>query len=203
MTKKNCKACGAEFSVTNLTKNKIYCSAKCRTQTKNNKVLKAGEKECLTCKKTFNGQLASYCSLPCKQIAIDKGKLKGRPSKYEEWMCEEAEEYLAGGRTKRALAGHLSIAPDTLYAWMEKHANLSNAIKIGMAKHEGVFCDKLNENLISKTTYGPNGKAELSQSMNTGIATLVAKHVLGWGAEEAKGSDFEFKISYDPKGLKE
>lgn len=138
-----------------------------------------------------------------KKVPKKEEKKIGRPTKYEDWMAEEAVEYLSKGRTKRALAGHLNIVPDTLYNWMKLHKPFSDGISLGLAKAEGEFCEKLIEGMFTETIYDRDKKTTTSRAMNTGIATLYANGVLGWNRDLDKQNNFSFNISYDPNKLKD
>ncbi len=58
----------------------------------------------------------------------------GRPSKYKEEYCQIAEDFLAKGFSKLALAGELGICDKTIYNWMEKHPDFLHSIKKGEQK---------------------------------------------------------------------
>jgi len=60
----------------------------------------------------------------------------GRPSKYEPWMCEVAEEVLARGPafTLISVAAGLDVAPSTVSKWITEHPDFSDAVQRGRAK---------------------------------------------------------------------
>ena len=59
-------------------------------------------------------------------------RLKGRPTKYDPAFCEIVVECMSKGFSKEAVAGHLHIHKDTLYEWIKKYPNFSDAINIGV-----------------------------------------------------------------------
>jgi len=46
-------------------------------------------------------------------------------------MCDEIVPFMAQGFSKMALAAHLGINEETLYAWIKRHPAFSKAIKDG------------------------------------------------------------------------
>lgn len=66
-----------------------------------------------------------------KLFAVPKRKM-GRPTKYEpEWMLEGVIEAGRFGASKEKMAAMIGISKDTLYKWMEEHADFSDAVKEG------------------------------------------------------------------------
>jgi hypothetical protein len=66
-------------------------------------------------------------------------------------MIKEIVPFMSQGYSKEALAGHLSICKDTLYEWIKKYPDFSDAIKEGASKSQmfweqlgmkGVFTDE-------------------------------------------------------------
>ena len=58
----------------------------------------------------------------------------GRPTKYDPKYCQEVIDYMAQGKSKEAFAGHIDVAKQTIYTWMEAHEEFLDAIKKGEAK---------------------------------------------------------------------
>jgi hypothetical protein len=55
----------------------------------------------------------------------------GRPSKYEPRFAEEVIEFMAGGYSLTAFAGHILVARSTINEWMGEHPEFSEAVRIG------------------------------------------------------------------------
>jgi hypothetical protein len=58
----------------------------------------------------------------------------GRPSKYSEDYCNEVVEFLAGGHSVTAFAGHIGVARSTVFKWADEFPEFSVALKAGQAK---------------------------------------------------------------------
>jgi len=58
----------------------------------------------------------------------------GQPTKYLETYCIEVVDFLAGGHSLTAFAGHIGVNPDTIHEWQNKHPEFSDAIKRGRSK---------------------------------------------------------------------
>ena len=54
-----------------------------------------------------------------------------RPTKYKKEMCDKVVPFMAQGYSQKALAGHLEISEDTLYAWIKEHPEFSESVKDG------------------------------------------------------------------------
>ena len=71
---------------------------------------------------------------------------RGRPTDYEPAFCDEAETFLAEGYSVAALAGHLHVAKSTVYEWIERYPDFSDAVKRGQAGAV-LWWEKANRNL--------------------------------------------------------
>ena len=58
----------------------------------------------------------------------------GRPTKYKPEMCQKAIDFMTQGYSKEATAAHLDISEDSLYEYIKKHPEFSEAIKEGSLK---------------------------------------------------------------------
>lgn len=72
-----CAYCGTEFQENKSRPNQLYCSARCREHTGNNKkrdgYIPSGERECKICGKTFKvGHLTRYCGTVCQRAGKNK-----------------------------------------------------------------------------------------------------------------------------------
>ena len=77
----------------------------------------------------------------------------GRPTKYKKAFCKVVIEKMAEGYSKEAVAGFLGIAKDTLYSWVKKYPEFSDAISIGESKSR-LFWEKL---MIDHVVYSRGG----------------------------------------------
>ena len=57
----------------------------------------------------------------------------GRPSEFKPEYCDEAEAFLADGYSVAAFAGHIGVAKQTVYNWMNAHPEFMDAVKRGQA----------------------------------------------------------------------
>jgi transposase len=58
----------------------------------------------------------------------------GRPSTYDEGYCDKAVAFLAEGYSVAAFAGEIGVAKSTVYEWIDRHPDFSDAVKRGQAK---------------------------------------------------------------------
>src|ERR1700722_20481688 len=66
----------------------------------------------------------------------------GRPSSYSKAYCNEVIEFLAGGHSVTAFAGHIGVARSTVFKWADEIPEFSDALKVGQAKATG-FWEKI------------------------------------------------------------
>ena len=83
-------------------------------------------------------------------------------------MCEDAKAFMAEGYSKEATAGALGINKDTLYAWIKKYPDFSDAIKDGE-----VLSQKVWEEIGLKAVKGEN-------STSAGIWAITMKNRFGY-----------------------
>lgn len=57
----------------------------------------------------------------------------GRPTKYDPAYCEMLVAHMRTGLSFPSFAGKLEINPDTLYEWLKKHPDFSEAKRVGEA----------------------------------------------------------------------
>lgn len=72
----------------------------------------------------------------------------GRPTKYKKEYCEVAINVMKRGFSKEAVAGHLHISKDTLYRWVNKHKEFSDAIKRGV-EYSRIFWEELGIEMVT------------------------------------------------------
>lgn len=63
----------------------------------------------------------------------------GTPNKYRANMCAIAEQILANGESKVAIAAALGISRTTLYEWCDLHPEFQEAIECGLPKAQRVW----------------------------------------------------------------
>ena len=63
----------------------------------------------------------------------------GRPTKYEESMCDTAYEILCKGGSLTKVAAVLDIDRDTIYEWKKTHPEFSDTIRKGLLKSEVIW----------------------------------------------------------------
>lgn len=65
---------------------------------------------------------------------MSKQKRKpGRPSSYKAAYCQTTVEFMSGGYSVTALAGHIGVARSTVFKWAAEHPEFSDALKTGQA----------------------------------------------------------------------
>jgi hypothetical protein len=52
----------------------------------------------------------------------------GRPSEYRQEYCEAVIEHMSKGKSLMAFAGSIRVATDTVYEWIKRHAEFSDAV---------------------------------------------------------------------------
>lgn len=56
----------------------------------------------------------------------------GRPTKYDPKMCDQVIDCMAEGMSKIETAGTIGITSETLYQWVQKYPEFSDAVKLGV-----------------------------------------------------------------------
>lgn len=67
---------------------------------------------------------------------------RGRPSKYRKEYCELLVSHMEGGLSFESFAAEVGVIPDTLYEWVKKHPEFSDAKKRGWALSQ-LFWEKI------------------------------------------------------------
>ncbi len=112
----------------------------------------------------------------------------GRPTKYRPEMCEKVIEFMAQGYSKEATAAHLEISKDTLYAYIEKYPEFSDAVKEGEIKSR-LFWEKLGIDGVKGEIQGFNA--------TTWIFNMKNRH--GWQDKQAVEHSGQMKVKIDSK----
>jgi transposase-like protein len=79
----------------------------------------------------------------------------GRPTKYEESLCEVAIKYLARGKSVTQLSAHIDVAKSTIYKWAEEHTAFSDALTRGQELSQAYWEGELCEMMYSKDVNAP------------------------------------------------
>lgn len=119
----------------------------------------------------------------------------GRPTKYKKEFCQIAIDEMAKGFSKEAVAGILGIAKDTLYNWIKKHKEFSDAIKKGEAL-----------SLLQWEKIGMAGTLGKTQNFSAASWIFNMKNRHGWKDKqehEHTGGSSPIAMAYDPKQLAE
>lgn len=74
----------------------------------------------------------------------------GRPSKYDPKFCEVVITLMREGASIVEIAYELEVCRDTIYEWIEKHEDFSDAIKKGRDFSEGWWCKQGRRNIHNK-----------------------------------------------------
>ena len=70
---------------------------------------------------------------------------EGKPSSFKPEYCEQLIQYMSGGLSFEAFAGHLGVAVSTIWQWEQEHEKFAEAKKVGYAL--GLeFWEKLGRN---------------------------------------------------------
>jgi transposase len=72
----------------------------------------------------------------------------GRPTDYKPEYCAEAIDYIGHGKSKEAFAGHIGVAVSTVYLWLDKHPEFSEAVKRGEAMSQDQV--EINKRLLEQ-----------------------------------------------------
>jgi len=132
-----------------------------------------------------------------KKASKKTTKKMGRPTKYDPAFCEEAIEVMKKGFSKEAVAGHLGISCDTLYQWIKKHKDFSDAISIGQAASQ-LFWESM---AVTHTLHTKNGK-----QINGQVYNLNMKNRFNWNdkkevsLESEKGVEIKLNYNYEEGG---
>jgi len=109
----------------------------------------------------------------------------GRPTKYKPEYCDKVIEVMEKGFSKEAVAGHIGISKDTLYRWVKKHDEFSDAIKRGV-EISRVFWEELGIEMVTagqgnstawifnmKNRFGWKDKREISGDSDRPLGVVV------------------------------
>lgn len=134
-----------------------------------------------------------------KRLTKD-GEPFGRPTKYNPDFCDVVREVMAKGYSKEAVAGHLQISKDTLYAWEKEHKDFSDALKHGVELSRK-FWEKIALDHITHTAKG--------KQLNSTVWIFNMKNRFGWSDKkeielgEKTAKSFGFKLDVLPEAVDE
>jgi hypothetical protein len=82
----------------------------------------------------------------------------GRPTKYEEHLCEDAFYFLSADKCRgvTALAAHFKVDEKTIYNWMRKHGDFKSAVERGMTASKHIMLQEASKNLVSSRDFNYN-----------------------------------------------
>lgn len=110
----------------------------------------------------------------------------GRPTLYDPKYCEMLIAHCEQGLSFETFAGVLRVNPDTLYEWVKKHSEFSEAKKIATVLR----------NLLVEKCYVESTLKPMKHKYNTAQMIYWTKNTLKWSdkveLEQAPQEDFEF-----------
>lgn len=77
-----------------------------------------------------------------KKLEKPEGYVFGRPTKYRKEYCQKLIDHMAEGLSFDCFGGDIPVVDSTLYYWLDKHPDFSEAYKIGK-KRQREFWEKL------------------------------------------------------------
>lgn len=111
---------------------------------------------------------------------IERKNKGGRRGKYAEWLTEEGllklEGWARDGLTNEQIAKNIGVNPDTLYTWMKKFSEISEALKKGKE-----VIDRQVENALLKRALGykyDEITREIGVDQDTGEERLIVTKVV-------------------------
>jgi len=101
----------------------------------------------------------------------------GRPTLYDESLCEKALELFGKGLSVVQVAAEFNVSRDTIYEWAKVHPEFSDTLSTGIAKAEAFW-----ETILQGGASGAN-----EQPVNQGLLSLIMKCRYHW--TEKQGID--------------
>lgn len=131
-----------------------------------------------------------------------KAKGRGRPTKYDPAFCDDLLEHMRRGKTFESFAGKLDVCRDTLYEWMRRHPDFSDARKRGLPLLElhylemgqAIAAGQMRRVESESPAMGPDGKPLVDPRTGKVLMTrtyteakpnaaafiFLTKNLLGW-----------------------
>ena len=94
----------------------------------------------------------------------------GRPTLYDESLCEKALELFSKGLSIIQVAAEFNVSRDTIYEWAKVHPEFSDTLSTGIAKAEAFW-----ETILQGGASGAN-----EQPVNQGLLSLIMKCRYHW-----------------------
>lgn len=115
----------------------------------------------------------------------------GRPSKWSDAYVGEAIEFLSQGYSLTAFAGYIGVSRETVYAWSDANQEFSDAIKVGRAKGQSLWEERLSAQAASgegntaamifamKNLYQDDWREKQSVEMSGKVTTITKIELVG------------------------
>jgi len=107
-----------------------------------------------------------------EQLIENAVKSVGRPSVYDQSMCNDALLWLARpGIPKKSLCARFSIEEKTLYRWLKEHEEFSQSVNKGIVIGFMLFVEK-------------NYQDSKDRDVNTALIQLLGRNIYGMDVKE-------------------
>lgn len=128
---------------------------------------------------------------------------RGRPTSYDPAFVDEVVPFMGQGYSITAFAGHIGVARQTLYNWMEAHPDFLDAIKRGEAASAVWWENCLRQNamtgegnataaifgLKNRATEDWRDRKDLDHTSSDGSMTPKPDRIIIRAAEHGNGDD--------------
>lgn len=109
-----------------------------------------------------------------------KARQVGRPTLYEETLCDKLMGHMAEGLSFESFAGTIGVSRDSLYEWAKVHPEFSDAKKVGTELGR-LFWEKLGrDHILSESESYGNNQGGKSKSLNSAVYIFNMKNRFGW-----------------------
>lgn len=118
----------------------------------------------------------------------------GRPTKYEERFCEMLIDHMKQGLSFEAFGGAIGVSKDTLYRWLKRHVEFSDAKKIA-TQYSQLFWEQQALNGLFD---------QKDKKLNSTVWIFNMKNRFGWRDRietENLNKEISIKISEDEEDL--
>lgn len=113
------------------------------------------------------------------------GNKLGRPTKYKPEFCQIVIDELKQGASIEELVAVLDVNKDTIYEWIKKHQDFSDAINIGVERSKAWWLKVGRAGAVNKT------------SVNPALWFMNMKNRFGWRDKLEHSGDKENPLSVD------
>ena len=125
----------------------------------------------------------------------------GRPTKYRDELCAIAENSLSKGFSLTATCADLDCCKDTVYEWMDKHPEFSDAIKRGKQKGQKYFENIMMHKITGKITDQFDPKKSDTTLLIFALKTRFHKDFGNKDKVEVDHGEIKITISEDDQDL--